>query len=531
MSLPPVSPPLTNTATLQLPLNGSSSVRFVPQLFCVLEAGRPLAAASRHTLDDLDEVKLVRGNPRAHKRDQRVLTITIPDRWLSSVHAGITRTDVGYVFSDLQSKNGSKLNGAPVKSAILKDADIIEIGQTFFIYRERAALLDVDVSDFSISAEQTIVGLATLHSTLNAQFSDLARIAMSEVPVTILGETGTGKELVARAVHEMSRRGGMFVAVNCGAIPKDLAPSAFFGHTKGAFSGASADKVGLIRSAEAGTLFLDEIGDLPLDQQVVLLRVLQERSVQPVGAVAARKVDFRLVVATHRDIAAAVVTAQFREDLWARVSGFVLRLPPLRERLEDLGLILGALLSRERGRGASKITIRSDAAYALLRHGWPRNIRELEQCMRAALALGRGDIITPAELPEWIRGPFGPPPGADLSSVRNGDPAEQPGAGNGDPAEQPGAGNRDSAEQLGAGNGDPAEQPGADHGDPAEQPGADHGDPAEHLDELRQAHLQKLLEQHHGNISEVARVMGKARNQIQRWIKRYRIDIERYRRP
>jgi len=468
----------TRTDSLVITPNSRTTATFVPQLYCVLEAGHPLSPASRHVLDGLAEVRFGRGSRRGHERnprgDHELLTIRIPDRWLSSTHADIRRTDHGYVFHDRDSKNGSKINGAPVESATLRDGDIIELGQTFFLYRESAAFLDAEPRDVAISADQTLLGLGTLQSMLNAQFSDLGRISLSDLPVAILGETGTGKDLAARAVHEMSRRRGNFVAINCGAIPKDLAPSEFFGYAKGAFSGANHEKLGLITSADGGTLFLDEIGDLPLEQQAVLLRVLQDRAVQPIGAVTPRKVDFRLVVATHRDISSALATGQFREDLWARVSGFVLQLPALRDRREDLGLIVGGVLLRERGPNYSKITIRSDAAYALLRYAWPRNIRELEQCIRSALALCQGETITLADLPEWIRSPL-PPTAA--------------------------------------------------HGRDIET----HEDPGEVLSERRQAHLQKMLERNSGNISEVARLMGKARSQIQRWIKRYNIDVERYR--
>ena len=468
----------TRTDSLVITPNSGTTATFVPQLYCVLEAGRPLHPVSRHVLDGLAEVKFGRGTRRVHERNQHgdsaLLTIRIPDRWLSAMHAEIRRTDHGYVFHDRGYKNGSKINGAPVGSATLEDGDIIELGQTFFMYRESGAFLDTEPKDFAISADQTIPGLGTLHAMLNAQFSDLGRISASDLPVAILGETGTGKDLAARAVHEMSRRRGNFVAINCGAIPKDLAASEFFGYAKGAFSGANHEKLGLITSADGGTLFLDEIGDLPLEQQAVLLRVLQDRAVQPIGAITPRKVDFRLVVATHRDISSSLATGQFREDLWARVSGFVLQLPALRDRREDLGLIVGGVLLRERGPNYSKITIRSDAAYALLRYAWPRNIRELEQCIRSALALCQGETITLADLPEWIRSPL-PPTTAHGRDIETNE------------------------------------------------------DPGEVLSERRQAHLQKMLERNSGNISEVARLMGKARSQIQRWIKRYNIDVERYR--
>ncbi len=468
----------TRTDSLVIEPSRGPTASFAAQLYCILAAGRPLHPASRHVLDGVAEVRFGRGSRRGHERNQHgdraVLTIRIPDRWLSAMHAEIRRTDDGYVFHDRGSKNGSKINGAPVESATLEDGDIIELGQSFFMYRARAAFLDAEPRDFAISADQTLLGLGTLHSMLNAQFSALGRISASDLPVAILGETGTGKDLAARAVHEMSRRRGNFVAVNCGAIPKDLAPSEFFGYAKGAFSGANAEKLGLITSADGGTLFLDEIGDLPLAQQAVLLRVLQDRAVHPIGALTPRKVDFRLVVATHRDISHSLEAGRFREDLWARASGFVLQLPPLRERREDLGLIIGGVLLRERGPGDSKITIRSDAAHALLRYAWPRNIRELEQCIRAALALCEGETITLADLPEWIRSPLPP-----MAVQRHDHEADE--------------------------------------------------DPAEGLSERRQAHLHKMLERNSGNISEVARLMGKARSQIQRWIKRYNIDVERYR--
>ena len=472
----------TDTATLHFPPNVGADMPLVPQLFCVLEGGCPSFPVSRHALIDLDEIKLGRAaapHDGRCERDPRgkQLAIRISDRWLSSDHAAISRQGEDFVFRDLRSKNGSRINGASVETATLRDGDIIELGQTFFVFRSRAMLAETDPHDFVISADQVVPGVATLQAGLNARFSDLGRIATTEVPVAVLGETGTGKELVARAVHQMSRREGAFIAVNCGGFPKDLVASELFGHTKGSFTGANADKVGLIRSADRGTLFLDEIGELPLEQQVILLRVLQDQTVTPIGG-SPRKVGFRLVVATNRDMAAAISTGQFREDLWARASGFVMRLPPLRERREDLGLILGCLLARLR-EGEQSVTIRSDAAYALLRHESPQNIRELEQCMRAALALCEGDAVTFANLPESIRAPH-----------LNRPPPDRP-------------------------------PPDALPDD----------DPAEALDELRQEHLRKLLERTGGNLSEVARLMGKHRPQIQRWIKRYGIDPQRYRQP
>jgi transcriptional regulator with PAS, ATPase and Fis domain len=462
---------LTRTASLRFTSSGDSEPPRVAQLFCVLESGSPLRQSSRHALDDIDEVKLGRSLQRGYKRSGRQLIIGIPDRWLSAEHACILRIDGDHIFQDLGSKNGSQINGVQVQSARLRDSDVIQIGQTFLVFRAGVPLSDAEPRDFMISAAQTIVGLNTLDPLLNARFSDLGRIAATDLSVAILGETGTGKELIAHAVHEMSRRTGNFVPINCGALPKDLAPSELFGYLKGAFSGATTDKLGLIASAHRGTLFLDEIGDLPLEQQVVLLRVLQDHSVTPIGGVTPRKVDFRLVVATHRDMSATLAAGTFRDDLWARASGFVLHVPPLRERREDLGLILGAVLAGQ-GADTSNIAIRSDATYALLQHRWRGNIRELEQCMKSALTLCKCDTVTLADLPESLRAA----------------PAIQP----------------------------------------APDPATDQ-DPAEALEEQRENHLRNLLERTSGNLSEVARLMGKGRTQIQRWIKRYGIDADRYR--
>jgi two-component system response regulator PilR (NtrC family) len=225
----------------------------------------------------------------------------------------------------------------------------------------------------------------------------IGRVARSQAPVHIYGESGTGKELVARMIHESGgRRGGPFVAVNCGAIPTELMESEFFGHKRGAFTGAVADKKGLIQSAEGGTLFLDEVADLPLHMQVKLLRVVQEKTIRPVGDAREETVDVRILSATHKNLADLVAQAQFREDLFYRINVIELRVPALRDRHEDIGEIAEAILARlARRSNASLAGITAEAVAQLQTYPFPGNVRELENVLERALTLSTGGLITP----------------------------------------------------------------------------------------------------------------------------------------
>jgi transcriptional regulator with PAS, ATPase and Fis domain len=285
----------------------------------------------------------------------------------------------------------------------------------------------------------------------------LAEVAPSTLPVLVRGETGTGKELAARAVHARSGRAGPFVAVNCGALPATLVESELFGARRGAYSGAVEERVGLVRAAEGGTLFLDEIGDLAAPSQAALLRVLEEREVLPLGAARPLRVDVRFVAATHRDLDALAQAGTFRADLLARLAGFTLALPPLRARREDLGLLARALLAREAPERAARATFSVEAARALFRHRWPANVRELGKCLHAAALLARDGAIGLAELPEALRVA------------------------------------------------------------PDEAPLSDE-------DARRRAELAALVERHGGNVSAIARALGKDRKQVQRWLKRFKIE-------
>jgi two-component system response regulator PilR (NtrC family) len=224
----------------------------------------------------------------------------------------------------------------------------------------------------------------------------IEKVARSMAPVLVQGESGTGKELVARAIHEVSARGAQpFIAVNCGAIPEHLLEAEFFGYRKGAFTGAAEDRDGFFQAAHGGTLFLDEIGDLSLTMQSKLLRVIQERSVRPVGAVVESPISVRIVSATHKDLASEVQAGRFRQDLFYRLNVIQIRVPPLRERIEDLRPICEALLERiARDAGVWPPPVLDRAALELLEHHpFPGNVRELENLLHRAVALSGGDRI------------------------------------------------------------------------------------------------------------------------------------------
>ncbi|MBJ6727060.1 sigma-54-dependent transcriptional regulator [Geomesophilobacter sediminis] len=234
-------------------------------------------------------------------------------------------------------------------------------------------------------------------------FSVVRKVADTEATVLITGESGTGKELVARAIHSGSaRRAAPFVAVNCAAIPRDLLESELFGHVKGAFTGAIRDKAGKFQQADGGTIFLDEVGDLPLELQPKLLRVLQERVVEPVGGNAEVKLDLRVVAATNADLEKGIAEGNFRDDLYYRLSVIPLRLPPLRERPDDIPLLVRYFCGKY---GGGSVAFAKEALEALQRYPWPGNVRELENTVERLLILREGERVELADLPEKIAAP------------------------------------------------------------------------------------------------------------------------------
>ena len=236
--------------------------------------------------------------------------------------------------------------------------------------------------------------------TMGALRRLIATVARSQATVLICGESGTGKELIARALHEASdRRLGRFVPINCGAIPRELIESELFGHRKGAFTGAVVDRVGRFEQAHGGTIFLDEIGDLPLDMQVKLLRVLQERMVDPVGAAQATRIDVRVIAATHRDLEAEVSAGRFREDLYYRLNVLPLASPALRERPEDVPELLAHHASRSAPQGCAPISFNAETVEALRAYAWPGNVRELSNLVDRFTTLFSGRCVSLRDIP------------------------------------------------------------------------------------------------------------------------------------
>jgi len=390
--------------------------RASPHLYLEIECERPRAGPACYRLGGLSRVRLGRGDTReATLPEPGVLDVTIPDAWMSGRHAELTLGPDGWELTDSGSKNGTLRNGERVASAALADDDRLQVGHT--LLRFRAALpatgpAVLDARDLAPSPP----ALRTMSPAFSGVAANARAVATARAPVLIFGESGTGKELVAQAIHELSGRRPTFVAVNCGAIPAELVESELFGHRKGAFSGAMADRLGFVRQSDGGTLFLDEIGDLPLPAQAALLRTLQESQVTPVGSDRSVAVDLRVVSATHRQLGRMVREGSFRHDLLARLDGVRLQIPPLRDRREDVPLLIAALLDRL-APDRPDLTLAPEAAQALLAYHFPLNVRELEHALEGALALGRGPAIAHADLPLAVVGAGDDPEPASLSEA------------------------------------------------------------------------------------------------------------------
>lgn len=268
------------------------------------------------------------------------------------------------------------------------------------ILKQRNLSRSNEVMQSEIEKEYPVTGIIGSCPPMQNLFTKISKVAPTDATVLIQGESGTGKELVARALHTQSRRkDAPMISVNCAAIPETLIESELFGHEKGAFTGAASLRLGLVEAADGGTLFLDEIGELPLEAQARLLRVLQEGEIRRVGSVQSKKVDVRLIAATHRNLKELSAKAEFREDLYYRLNVLELHLPPLRERGQDVVELAEFMLQRsceKMNRGAMQLTEAS--RQAVLQYQWPGNVRELENAIERAVILADGDEITPENM-------------------------------------------------------------------------------------------------------------------------------------
>ena len=443
------------------------------QLFVVLEAERPRAGGARYSLAATSEVVIGRGSERAARREgdsgNARLTLSLPAPRVSSLHARLRNHRGHWTVQDLGSTNGTFLNGERTTEALLRDRDVLEIGQVSLIFREALPTPPSTLREVELGPVASGPQVRTLLPQEADRLRLLNAIARTRLPVLLLGESGTGKEVLARGVHAESGRAGPLVAFNSGGLSPSLLESQLFGHTRGAFSGATRDELGLVRAAHGGTLFLDEIGDMPAAAQVALLRVLQESEVLPIGAARPSKVDVRIVAATHRPLQQLSASGAFRADLLARLHGHVHALPALRQRREDFGVILADLLNTLDPEQRIR-RLAPDAARSLLAQAWPLNVRQLGHALARATVLVEDGVLRERHLENELA-----------------------------LAAEPETATESAGPALSA------------------------------ADEQLRGRLLELLSAEHGNVAEVARAMGKARMQVQRWLKRFGVDPAAYR--
>ena len=305
----------------------------------------------------------------------------IGDETVSRVHLEIVRDAKGYLVRDLHSTNGTFLDGAEIKEAYLRPGSIVSAGSVeikFTPFDERIEILPSDKEQLGDLVGRSLV--------MREIFGLIEKIAPTDATVLIGGETGTGKDVIARTLHQLSRRAqGPFVVVDCGAVSSSLIESELFGHEKGSFTGAISARAGAFELATGGTVFLDEIGELSLELQPKLLRVLEARELRRVGGSKITKVDLRIIAATRKDLRSEVEKGKFREDLFFRLNVVPIVSPPLRNRREDISMLVDCFVLALGGTAGS---ISDSARTAMLRHDWPGNVRELRNVVERALALG-----------------------------------------------------------------------------------------------------------------------------------------------
>ncbi|HJL14437.1 MAG TPA: sigma 54-interacting transcriptional regulator [Sandaracinaceae bacterium LLY-WYZ-13_1] len=327
-----------------------------------------------------------------------ICDLTLADKAVSGTHFEIEAHEKGFVLRDLESTNGTFVGELQIKSVWIKPGTMIRLGQSHLRFEPEKGTVDIE-----LSKEEAFHGILGRSVRMREIFATLEKIAPTDLTCLVRGETGTGKELVARALHSASRRAdGPLVVQDCSAIPKDLIESTLFGHERGAFTGATDRHRGSFEQADGGTIFLDEIGELDLGLQPKLLRVLENREIKRVGGDRQIPVNVRVVAATNRDLRAMVNEGTFREDLYYRLSVVQLELPPLRERPEDIPLLAEHFLAdvsrRRYPDGEAELSISSDGMRRLQAYPWPGNIRELKNTVERAGSLADEPELTVMDL-------------------------------------------------------------------------------------------------------------------------------------
>ncbi|NOY91389.1 MAG: FHA domain-containing protein [Deltaproteobacteria bacterium] len=331
--------------------------------------------------------------------------LVLDDETVSRAHCEILREARGFLLRDLGSTNGTLLDGAEIREAYLKPGAVITVGEVELKVRPHAERIEV------LPSESERFGLAFGRSLVMREiFGLLERLAPTDATMLLGGETGTGKDVLARSIHAASPRADKpFIVVDCGAVVGTLIASELFGHERGAFTGANARREGAFELADGGTLFLDEVGELPLDLQPKLLRVLEERRFRRVGGSREIRVDVRIIAASKRNLEMEVARGKFREDLFFRLAVVPVTVPPLRERLDDVPLLaetlLAAFVQKQMGRPSLKLS--EEASAGLRAHDWPGNVRELRNVLERAgymtLAMGQTEVGV-AHLPAGLAG-------------------------------------------------------------------------------------------------------------------------------
>ena len=459
-----------------------------PALTTVFDHGRPTVRHLRRS-----KIVVVSGTEQGREVDISKARLTggrsiindlvLSDKAISGTHFEILAGDDGYRLRDLDSTNGTFIGDLRVREVWLKPNQEFRVGHTTLRFTPTQ-----DIVEIPLSKRDTFESVTGASVRMREIFATLEKVAPSELTVLITGETGTGKEMIARGIHQASpRRQKPFVVLDCGAIPKDLIESTLFGHEKGSFTGAVGQHHGCFEQAQGGTIFLDEIGELDINLQPKLLRVLENRELKRVGGDRLIKIDVRVLAATNRDLRAMVNAGTFREDLYFRLSVIHVELPPLRERREDVPALAEVFLKEIAGRRGLNMQFGSDALAALQGHTWPGNVRELKNVVERAASLTESPLVQRS----------------DLMFNRDTTPRSSS------------SGNSHSSSSAAA-NGEPGLAM------PPFTPGLDFKEAKQRVvDAFELAYLKQLLERHDGNITRSAQEAGLTRYHLRELLKRH----------